>query len=274
MKNNMEKYCLQWEEFGTNVREYFRELRRDERLSDVTLASNDGYQIRAHKVILSAGSQFFSDIFVKSDHNNMLIYLKGVSGAELRYIADFIYNGEASILQEELNKFLDTGNELKIKGLIGDVQGIPEPNETKEGNIVNKIEPEYVNEKGMMDQSIENFSFNSSPEKKKDTVDNDKKIDESFSNTKSTTELVELKTEKNLIKSELDMQIQEMSEREEGMWRCKVCRHTAKTRQHINSHAETHLKGISHACDLCDRACPTRQSLKAHIFRNHSKKSL
>ena len=101
----MEKCCLKWSEFGANVVESFRRLRKEQRLFDVTLVSDDGHHIKAHKMILSAGSDFFSDIFMKSDHNNLLIYLKGISSAQLEHIIEFLYNGEANICQEEINLF-------------------------------------------------------------------------------------------------------------------------------------------------------------------------
>jgi hypothetical protein len=51
-------------------------------------------------------------------HNpNPFIYLKGVKSKELEYIVDFLYFGEASLVQEELNNFLETAQELQIKGL-------------------------------------------------------------------------------------------------------------------------------------------------------------
>ena len=62
----MEKYCLKWNEFEGNIRQSFRKLREEERLFDVTLATDDGQHIQAHKMILSAGSDFFSDIFMKT----------------------------------------------------------------------------------------------------------------------------------------------------------------------------------------------------------------
>ena len=71
--NNMDKWCMKWNEFSTNITEYFRILREDKRLFDVTLVTDDGQHIQAHKIILSAGSHFFSDIFLKSNQTNMLI---------------------------------------------------------------------------------------------------------------------------------------------------------------------------------------------------------
>merc|ERR1719318_1501898 len=125
----MEKHCLKWNDFQTNIRESFRKLREDQRLFDVTLATDDGHQIQAHKMILSAGSDFFNNIFMTTDHTNMLIYLKGVNRVELENVADFLYNGEASVAQEELSKFLETAQGLQVKGLQDD---LPKSSETKE----------------------------------------------------------------------------------------------------------------------------------------------
>merc|ERR1712129_254968 len=123
---NMETFCLKWNEFEANIRESFKTLRDEERLFDVTLATDDGQHIRAHKMVLSAGSNFFSDIFKKTNHSNMLIYMKGISSAELEPVTDFMYKGEAFITQDYLTKFLGTAKELQIKGLLGDLQGIGE----------------------------------------------------------------------------------------------------------------------------------------------------
>ena len=113
----MDNFCLKWNDFGGNIRESLKKLRSDEALADVTLATEDGRHIKAHKIILSAGSQFFQDIFVKSNHVNMLVYLKGISFADLEPVINFLYNGEAFVAQEEVEKFVKTGKELKVKGL-------------------------------------------------------------------------------------------------------------------------------------------------------------
>merc|ERR1712204_96502 len=104
----------------------FKTLRDEERLFDVTLATDDGQHIQAHKMVLSAGSHFFSDIFIKTNHPNMLIYLKGISSAELEPVADFLYNGEAFVTQDCVQTFLGTAEELQVKGLLGELEGICE----------------------------------------------------------------------------------------------------------------------------------------------------
>ena len=42
----MDKCCLKWNEFGANIMESFSKLRKEQRLFDVTLASNDGQHIK------------------------------------------------------------------------------------------------------------------------------------------------------------------------------------------------------------------------------------
>jgi len=120
----MEKYCLKRNEFESNIRESFRNLRDAERFFDVTLVTDDGQHMKAHKMMLIAGSDFFSDIFLKAGHSNMLIYLKGISSADFENIIDFLYNGEVNVAQGELTQFLETAQELKVKGLQCDLQGI------------------------------------------------------------------------------------------------------------------------------------------------------
>ena len=119
----MDKWCMKWNEFDTNIRDYLRILREDQRLFDVTLVTDDGQHIQAHKIILSAGSHFFSDIFLKSNQTNMLIYLKGINSVQLENFLDFIYNGEASVGQEDLKQFLESGKELQVKGFEAYVAG-------------------------------------------------------------------------------------------------------------------------------------------------------
>ena len=60
--NSDDKFCLKWNDFETNIRYYFRTLREHHSLFDVTLVTEDGKHIQAHKIILSAGSHFFNDI--------------------------------------------------------------------------------------------------------------------------------------------------------------------------------------------------------------------
>ena len=101
-----DKFCLQWNDFQDNVKSAFGHLRDSTDFADVTLACEDGQQIEAHKVILAASSPFFQRILKRNNHSHPLIYMKGMKTDDLTAIVDFLYYGEANVIQEKLDSFL------------------------------------------------------------------------------------------------------------------------------------------------------------------------
>ena len=51
--------------------------------------------------------------------------IKGTKLAELSAVLDFMYHGEVNIEQKNLEKFLETACDLKIKGLSQDTMNEP-----------------------------------------------------------------------------------------------------------------------------------------------------
>jgi broad-like protein len=117
-----EKFCLRWNDFESNISSAFRELRDDKDFFDVTLACDDE-QIQAHKVILSACSQFFRNILRRNPHQHPLLYLKGVKFTDLQSVLNFMYHGEVNVAQEDLNSFLAVAEDLSVKGLTQNQSG-------------------------------------------------------------------------------------------------------------------------------------------------------
>ncbi|QQP37393.1 Broad-complex core protein isoform 6, partial [Caligus rogercresseyi] len=113
---SMERLHLRWNDFESNIKLGFSELREDEDFYDVTLAC-ESKQIKAHKVILSACSPFFRYLIKSVSHAHPLLYLRGIKFDHLEALLSFMYNGEVSVSQEELSSFLSLGEELQIKGL-------------------------------------------------------------------------------------------------------------------------------------------------------------
>ena len=111
-----EKFCLRWNDFESNISVAFRELRDDKDFFDVTLACDDD-QIQAHKMILGACSPFFRNILRRNPHQHPLLYLKGVKYNDLQAVLNFMYHGEVSVAQEDLNSFLSVAEDLRVKGL-------------------------------------------------------------------------------------------------------------------------------------------------------------
>ena len=75
-----ENLFLQWKDFKENVNSAFGRLRNDREFTDVTLASEDGQQMEAHKVILAASSPFFEEILEKNRHPHPLIWCRSDRG--------------------------------------------------------------------------------------------------------------------------------------------------------------------------------------------------
>ena len=115
----MEKFSLKWNDFQTNVSSTFSSLRQEEHLFDVTLVSDDEQHISAHKLVLTASSEFFKNILKKAKHSNPMIFLSGFKSRDLFLVMDYIYQGEVQILQTDLDQFLHVAQQLKIEGLIG-----------------------------------------------------------------------------------------------------------------------------------------------------------
>ncbi len=114
--SSTEKFNLRWNDFETNIRSSIGELRSVEDFVDVTLVC-ENEQINAHKVIISACSPFFRNILTRNPHKNPLVYLKGVHVSDMKSVLDFMYHGEVSVSQENLNQFLSVAEDLEVKGL-------------------------------------------------------------------------------------------------------------------------------------------------------------
>jgi len=147
-----EKFCLSWNDFESNISSSFRELRDDKDFFDVTIACEDD-QLEAHKVILSASSPFFRKVLRRNPHNHPLIYLKGVKQSDMKAIMNFMYHGEVTVVQEQLNTFLAVAEDLKIKGL------------TTEKVLPVVITPESYKEEKQQQQHRKVFTKDLSPKK-------------------------------------------------------------------------------------------------------------
>ena len=109
-----EKLCLQWNDFKENIISSFKDLRGDRELTDVTLVCEDGQQIEVHKVVLVTSSPFFMELLKKNKHPHPLIYMRGLRSEDVMAIMDFLYQGEANVLQDDLDNFLALAEELKL----------------------------------------------------------------------------------------------------------------------------------------------------------------
>ena len=139
-----ERFSLKWKDFQSSVSQSFSVLRKEADFYDVTLVSDDHIQISAHKLVLSASSQFFKSILRKNPHSHPLLYLSGVDSTSLGFVLDYIYQGEVQIYQNELDNFLEVPQKLKIDGLLSPEELKTKNQQTKKQRtnlmLKNKIE--------------------------------------------------------------------------------------------------------------------------------------
>ena len=244
MMVSTEKLCLQWNDFKENITSSFKELREDRDFTDVTLACEDGQQIEAHKVVLVSSSPFFMELLKKNKHPHPLVYMRGLRSVDLLAIMDFLYHGEANVLQDDLDAFLSLAEELKLKGLTGDAKTEEEPNR--------KLPSKTVPQK-------QQFLSSQSSEVPNDTA----------------VALTQDKISVNL--QDLDEQIKTMftksaartSNGQGSLATCNICGNEGPLKTMPRHIEANHITGISHSCDICGKVSRSRNSLSKHISREH-----
>ena len=243
--SSSEKFCLKWNDFQTNVAKSFSQLRQETGLFDVTLVSSDQQQVSAHRLVLSACSEFFKTIFYSNTHSHPLLYHDGVDSGEINLMMDYIYQGEVQIYQESLDRFLEIANKFKLDGLLAS-------------------EDEDTGEAKMFD--------NTATSKAQDEVWKKDLTPPTVSNKPKTQHIVQersLKIANNEVyeanTSEVNEKFQELVVQEpDRSFRCTVCNRTMSHKGSMRRHLETHLTGLSYDCPTCEKTFRSSNALATH----------
>merc|ERR1712204_21082 len=113
----------------------FQSLKETHDFADVTLVCEDGQEVEAHRFMLAASSPFFQNMLKRKEHPKSLIYLRGIKYENIISILSYIYNGESTVLNDQLETFLTIASELGLKGL---TESTETETETDIQNIENK----------------------------------------------------------------------------------------------------------------------------------------
>ena len=234
-----EIFSLKWNDFQSVVSQSFSVLRQEQDFYDVTLVSEDETQIQAHKLVLSACSSFFKSILKKNSHSHPLLYLSGVDSKSLGFVLDYIYQGEVQIYQDELDRFLEAAQKLKVEGLLS--TGDPEPSDSKEVSQFKKPKSESTN--FPIPTELTGVQVY-----KEDPVRNGEHE----------------KTVKIKDMSEVDDKIQQLLEKRDGRHCCTVCDYSSLQRTHVKEHVELHIEGLYYPCQFCDKTFRSKNVSRRH----------
>ena len=250
-----EKFSLKWNDFDSNVSKSFGKFRNEEYLHDVTLVGDDHTQLAAHKLVLSACSEYFKEVFRRNKHSNTLMCFEGLSKQDLKNVLDYMYNGEVQIYQEELDRFLSLAQRLKLEGLLKSEDNEGGGSEGPRELDNDFSSPVFIEDISRLDIQPETFN----PKKKRNTV------------SLNTT-----------VRSEINAKLMENLEPlDDGHFRCRVCGKdsTGMTgtpkgmlKTAMKNHAETHIEGLSYPCQLCGKEFRSKNSYKSHKSDFHRNK--
>jgi len=303
--SSADKFCLKWNDFDSNLRSSFQKFREEKDFFDVSLVCEDE-QVDAHRMVLSASSAFFKNLFKRNKHQHPLVYLKGVSSEELNCLLQFMYQGEVTVAQEEITTFLAAAEELKIHGLTQNLhKDTKEPSKPKKkSSTPPKLLPKQIKSDKV------NPSNNSNSESDADVVipmmppvpitdmydDSHDDIaevplddplgghgassmvpyysdyDESHSSS------IDLADDKYLFNNMMQDPTQPfnydnfMSKVFDGsglyVFECNVCKKIMRRKDHMKNHVQIHLsKEVK--CEYCGTTCKNTPSLKVHISQKH-----
>eukprot|EP00884_Botryococcus_braunii_P005704 jgi/Botrbrau1/15134/Bobra.0149s0006.1 len=106
------------------------QLWEDKELCDVVVRACDGYEIRAHRIILAASSAYFRSLFVGAGRHMLESYnggsrgmdlpvvrLEQIAGATLQFILDFCYTKKSELTKETVREIFLVADYLGISRL-------------------------------------------------------------------------------------------------------------------------------------------------------------
>ncbi|CAL4081538.1 unnamed protein product, partial [Meganyctiphanes norvegica] len=106
---------LRWKQHGLELATLLDDVRRKGLYSDATISCEDQHY-PVHLALLSISSDFFAQIFKERCCEKPLIVIKDVLPIHLEKLLIYIYNGEVSVHQDDVSKFLELARSLQIKG--------------------------------------------------------------------------------------------------------------------------------------------------------------
>ena len=239
-----EQFCLKWNDFHSNLSSSFGLLRNENYLEDITLVTDDHHQIAAHKLVLSACSEYFRNVLSKNSHSHPMLCLDGVTKGDLINVIDYVYYGQVQIHQDNLDQFLQIAQKFQLQGL-----------------------------QHSMDSSMkhENIKDNNEEKNQNEIVNLNYEVDQKQNNIIQKKEYLLLSDEFNSME-ELNQKIEESIVIKDGLKHCSFCEYQSKSNCHVKEHIELHFKLIF-PCSMCDKSYTTRNNLRSHIARYHKNNS-
>ena len=232
-----------WHSYSDHLKEMMHIMKTDDTFTDVTLVSEDGRKVRAHKVVLGASSPIMRDMMTREDTS--IVDLKGIALEEINSILQFIYLGEATLQPERMEVFLDAAQKLQIKELCKESEM-----EFEKINTLN-FEPEQIKKEVVMNQANHQSALTTPLQSVHESVRYAcNQCDQQFTRQRSLTGHIQSK--------------------HEGIkYACKQCNYQASSQSNLTMHKYALHEGLKYACNECDYQAGFRSDLARHFKSKH-----
>ena len=108
MQEQGRSYQVKMKQFQSNANDILGRMKHIEEFCDVTLLSDDGERILAHKVVLASASTIFRKMFeTYKEDEDQVISMRGVQSNFINSMVNLIYNGETEVKLIECDEFMN-----------------------------------------------------------------------------------------------------------------------------------------------------------------------
>ena len=221
-----------WHSYSDHLKEMMHIMKMDDTFTDVTLVSDDGRKVRAHKAVLGASSPIMKDMMIRE--NTSIVDLKGIALEEIDAILHFVYLGEATLHPERMKKFLDAVQMLKVKELCKK----------------SKMEFEQINTINFEDVMYSSEQYNKDCTKQSNVTSTYgcSQCDKQFS-----TKIILRRHIKSLHKK----------------YACNQCDRQFTRQDTLTTHIQSKHEGVKYTCSQCDYQTGYQSHLRRHIQNVH-----
>merc|ERR1712129_522580 len=242
--------------FHSQIKSALKCLLFKDTFTDVTFISEDLAQIPAHKIILSSLSSALGAILSTAPQSQPVLYLRGVKEVEMKLLLHFLYEGEVSMHQEQLQNFLKIVKELGVTGDFDHCEsdGVIK-NERTASDLIDQTIQEAQGEFEILDPSFTTDLNDDEENMQKVTI----KL--------NAFEMQENKEEEK-VKYTNDIKLKEVSKINQN---CQHCSMTFTLKKQLFKHIDGEHKGLEYNCTKCEYSNKKWENLRFHIRKVHEK---
>ncbi|XP_014611084.1 PREDICTED: zinc finger protein 615 isoform X1 [Polistes canadensis] len=145
-----ENYQLKWHSYGAHLHSSVATLLQSESFADVLLATSCGRHVAAHRFVLAACSSYLSHIFqtchfaANSNAQTIVVLPTEIGYRTLKILIQYMYSGEATVTNDQLEGVLRAGDILRVRGLWKSNSGSKKENIQSNNQKVERDKKEQV----------------------------------------------------------------------------------------------------------------------------------